>query len=133
GEPLFLRFGTSVLVASREDAWHLLGGSITKEQLQKFRDFALLVLDEDNPAFQLEPEQRWLANLYGKVPSLSGELRRSIVETLALMATYSTGEPDAGLDFNDTVEWILERALPRDATWQRWASFGNNLMVIAEA
>src|SRR5262249_43691109 len=40
---------------------------------------------------------------------------------------------DAGLDFNATVLWVLERALPRHATWQRWASFGNNLMVIAEA
>jgi hypothetical protein len=133
GEPLFLRFGTSVLVASREDAWHLLGGSVSREQLERFREFALLVLDEDNPAFQLEPERRWLANLYGKVPSLSGELRRSIVETLALMTVYPTAEVDAGLDFNGTVLWVLERVLPRHATWQRWASFGNNLMVIAEA
>jgi hypothetical protein len=132
-EPLFLRFGNSVLVASREDAWHLLGGSVSKEQLQRFREFALLVLDEDNPAFQLEPEQRWLANLYGKVHSLSTELRRSIIETLALMATYPTAEVDSGLDFNGAVQWVLELALPRHATWQRWASFGNNLMVIAEA
>jgi hypothetical protein len=132
-EPLFLRFGNNVLVASREDTWHLLGGSISKEQLQRFRDFALLVLDEDNPAFQLEPDQWWLANLYGKVPSLSAELRRSIVETLALMTTYPTAEADPGLDFSGAVLWVLERALPRHASWQRWASFGNNLMVIAEA
>jgi hypothetical protein len=133
GEPLFLRFGTSVLVASREDAWHLLGGSLTKEQLQRFRDLALLVLDEDNPALQLEPEQRWLANLYGKVPSLSEELRSSIIETLLLMTTYPTAEVDHGLDFYGTVQWVLERALPRHATWQRWASFGNNLKAVAEA
>jgi hypothetical protein len=132
-EPLFLRFGTSVLVASREDAWHLLGGSISKEQLQRFRDFALLVLDEDNPALQLEPEQRWLANFYGRVPALSEELRRSIIETLLLMTTYPTAEVDHGLDFGGAVRWVLEQALPRRATWQRWASFGNNLMAVAEA
>src|SRR5262249_38427387 len=71
-EPLFLRFGTSVLVASREDSWYLLGGSITEAQIKRFRDLALLVLDEDNPAFELAPDQRWLANLYGKTHSLSG-------------------------------------------------------------
>jgi hypothetical protein len=80
-EPLFLQFGRSVLVASREDAWHLLGGSVTEQQLQRFRNLALLVLEEDNPAFELAPDQRWLANLYGKTHTLSDELRRSIVET----------------------------------------------------
>jgi hypothetical protein len=130
---LLLRFENCVLVASREDAWHLLGGSITREQLQRFCEFALLVLDEDNPAFELHPDQRWLANLYGKVPSLSEELRRSIVETLALMAIYPTAEAEVGIDFNAAVLSVLERALPRHATWQRWASFGNNLAVVAEA
>jgi hypothetical protein len=133
-EPLFLQFGWSVLVASREDAWHLLGGSVTEQQLQRFRDVALLVLDEDNPAFELAPDQRWLANLYGKTHTLSEELRRSIVETLALMATYPTADtPGPKVDFRGTVQWVLERALPAHASWQRWASLGRNLMVIAEA
>jgi hypothetical protein len=132
-EPLFLRFHDNVVVASREDTWHLLGGSISKEQLERFRELALLVLDEDNPTFQLEPEKRWLASLFGKVPSLSAEFRRSIVESLALMMIYPTKDVDTGLDFHGTVHWVLERALPRRATWQRWASFGNNLKVIAEA
>jgi hypothetical protein len=133
-EPLFLRLGQSVLVASREDAWHLLGGSVTEQQLQRFRDLALLVLEEDNPAFELAPDQRWLAALYGKTHTLSEELRRSIVETLALMTTYPTADaPGAGLDFSGTVQWVLERALPAHASWQRWASLGRNLTVIAEA
>ncbi len=133
-EPLFLRFGRSVLLASREDSWFLLGGSITEAQIKRFRDLALLVLDEDNPAFELAPDQRWLANLYGKTHSLSGDLRRSLIETLALMATYPTAEkPDAGVDFKGTVRSVLEQALPRGASWQRWATFGYNLTIIAEA
>ena len=42
-----------VLVSSREDAWHLLGGCVSREQLNRFRDVALLVLDENNPALDL--------------------------------------------------------------------------------
>src|SRR5262249_22710090 len=52
-DPLFVRFGNSVFVSSREDAWHLLGGFISESQLKRFRDLALLVLEEDNPAFEL--------------------------------------------------------------------------------
>jgi hypothetical protein len=133
-EPLFLRFGQSVLVTSREEAWYLLGGSISAEQLERFRELARLVLEEDNPALELEVDERWLANLYGKTHLLSGELRRCIVETLALMTTYPTADtPGAKVDFKGTVQWVLERALPRHANWQRWASLGQNLPTIAEA
>lgn len=133
-EPLFLRFGNSVLVSSREDAWYLLGGTITKPHLKRFSDMALLVLEEDNPALELDPDQRWMASLHGKTHSISEELRRSLIETLALMSTYPTAdEPDPTIDFNRTVESILERVLPPAASWQRWASLGQNLTIVAEA
>ncbi len=133
-EPLLIRFGSSVLLSSREDTWYLLGGSLSEVHIKRFALLALLVLDEDNPAFELAPDNRWLANLYGKTNSLSGELRRSLIETLALMATYPTAEkPDIGIDFKGTVRSVLEQALPRHASWQRWATFGHNLTTIAEA
>jgi hypothetical protein len=133
-EPLFLRFRSTVFVLSREDAWHLLGGSVSEEHLRRFRDLSLLVLQEDNPAFELAPDQRWLANLYGKTHSLSQELRTSIIETLALMAIYPTADrPAASVDFRAAVQWVLDQVLPRHASWQRWASFGNNLTILAEA
>jgi hypothetical protein len=133
-EPLFVRFGKSVLVASREDAWHLLGGAVSEVQLKRFEGLAELVLDEDNPAFQLDREQRWMASILGKVHSLSPDLRRSIVETLVLMATYPTADgPVQGLDLKKTVRSVLERVLPANAPWKRWATFGRNLPIIAEA
>ncbi len=111
-----------------------MGGVISGDQIKRFRDLALLVLEEDNPAFELAPDQRWMANLYGKTHSLSQDLRRSIVETLALMATFPTADgPVARDDLKGTVRWVLERALPPNATWQRWASFGHNLTIVAEA
>lgn len=133
-EPLFMRFGNSVLVSSREDAWHLLGGAITREQLTRFKELAILVLEEDNPAFQLPKDQRWLANLYGKTHSLSEDFRRSLVETLALMAVYPRADRSvADQQLKEIVQQVLETVLPANATWQRWASFGRNLMIAAEA
>jgi hypothetical protein len=133
-EPLLMRFGNIVLVASREDSWYLLGGMINREQLQCFCRYACLVLEEDNPAFQLEVDQRWMANLLGKTHSLSDELRTSIVETLVLMALYPTADrPVANVDFGAAVREVMERILPASANWQRWASFKSDLIIIAEA
>ena len=132
-EPLLLRFGDSVLVASREDAWYLLGGTVTSEQLRRFCEYACLVLEEENPAFELDVEQRWMANLLGKAHSLSEDFRKSIVETLVLMAVYPTADkPVATVNFGVAVRAVMERILPDGASWQRWASFNSNLMIIAE-
>jgi hypothetical protein len=133
-EPLFVKFGASVFVASREDAWHLLGEAVSQEQLRRFEDLAVLVLEEDNPAFELEPDQRWMANLYGKRHSISEDLRRSLVESLALIATYPTANSFLRSGkFETTVRSVLDKTLLPNAKWQRWASFGQSLTILAEA
>lgn len=133
-EPFFLRFGDSVLVTSREDAWYLLGDFVTEKQLNQFRDLAILVLEEDNPALELEPEQRWMANVYGKRHSMSGELRRSLVETLAIMATCPTVKhASPGNRFTAIIERVVDSVLPPRCDWKRWASLRSHFRVIAEA
>ncbi|MCA9008678.1 MAG: hypothetical protein KDB01_02975, partial [Planctomycetaceae bacterium] len=133
-EPFFLRFSDTVLITSREDAWYLLGDYVTAEQLRKFRDLAIMVLVEDNPALELEPEKRWLANVYGKRHSMSGELRKSLVETLAIMATCPTvTQQSAKNRFTSTIEEVVRSVLPKKCDWKRWASLRNHFRVIAEA
>jgi len=133
-EPFFLRFGDSVLVTSREDAWYLLGDYVTYKQLQQFRDLTVLVLEEDNPALELDANQRWMASIYGKRHSMSGELRKSLVETLAIMATCPTAKhPTPNPRFTWIIEGIIASVLPAKSDWKRWASLRNHLGVIAEA
>lgn len=133
-EPLFLHFHKSVLVASREDAWHLLAGAITPEQLARFEELATLVLEEDDPSFELDKYERWLANIRGKVHSLSNDMRRGVVETLALMATYPIANvPAFDLTFDAAVRRVLDRVLPPDASWARWATLDRYLPMLAEA
>jgi hypothetical protein len=133
-EPLLVRFADSVFVASREDAWYLLGGMVSRDQLLRFCEYACLVLEEENPALQLDQEQRWMANLLGKAHTLSHDLRTSIVETLVLMAIHETADvPVANVEFGLAVRGVMERVLPEGVSWQRWASLGSGLMIIAEA
>ena len=133
-EPFFLRFGDSVFVTSREDAWYFLGDFITDSLLKKFEDLAILVLDEDSPALDLKKDQRWMASILGKRHPISEDLRKSIVETLAVMTTCPTvRESVVDERFVTSVKQIVETVLPADCTWKRWASLRNYLGVIAEA
>jgi hypothetical protein len=133
-EPFFLRFGDSVLVTSREDAWYLLGDYVTGNQLRQFSDLAILVLEENNPALELEPDKRWMASVFGKRHSMSGELRKSLVETLAIMATCPTiGHASPSGTFSVTIERVIETVLPPGCDWKRWASLRSHFQVVAEA
>lgn len=133
-EPLFLKFGDNVFVASREDAWYLLGDKVTDSQLDRFAEMAILVLQEDSPALELETEKRWMASIYGKRRSISEALRKSLAETLALMTACPTeehSEPDAR--FKAIVQRVINAVLPKASSWQRWASLGRNIQILAEA
>ena len=102
--------------------------------LNRFTELASLVLEEDNPALDLESQDRWMANIHGKTHSLSGELREGILETLVLMVVYPTsGTPAPNVDFRVTVRRVLRGALPEGASWKRWATFDRQLQLFAEA
>jgi hypothetical protein len=84
------RIGDVWMIASQEDAWILMARYFTNDYLQRFEDVAVEVLLELNPAFELPPEERMTAAIYGKVLTRSNWLREGILEMLALMATLSS-------------------------------------------
>ena len=132
-EPLFLRFRDCVVIASREDAWYLLGSSVAPQMLRRFEQLASLVLDEDHPALDLEAEERWMANVYGKTHTLSDELRDGLIETLVLMKVYPNPGDCPRRDFEGAVDRILNDVLPCGASWKRWATLDRHLPLLAEA
>ncbi|MEM8671199.1 MAG: hypothetical protein AAGG48_26995 [Planctomycetota bacterium] len=134
-DPLFVRFGPSVFISSREDAWYFLAEFIPDSILQRFGDLATLLLDEVDPALFVPAKDRWLAPLLGKVRGISNELRTSIVETLALMTCCATaGQSNQKLSQKAAVvDKIIDQILPPGADWQRWASIGDNLVLLVEA
>jgi hypothetical protein len=132
-EPLFLRFGDEVMITSREDAWFLLGGHISKTYFQKFFEFAPLLLEEIDPSLSLPPDKRWAASIFGKADSTSELLRKSIVDSLALISCYPTADAiDPSVNLVSSVRKVLDQSLPLQAPWQRWASIGRNLLSFAE-
>lgn len=134
-DPPVRRVGDIWMIAAQEDAWRLLAGYLTNDDLQRFENVAIEILSELDPAFELPPEQRYAASVYGKILARSGRLRKSIAETLALMATLS---PEVSFIANRTGEDIARRII-----WQLmerarnnpdlWASLAYQLPLLAEA
>lgn len=53
-------------VVSKTDLLFAVGDALTEDDLTRFFDVARMVLAEDNPALDLEEDQRWAASMYGK-------------------------------------------------------------------
>jgi len=120
-------------IVPRGEAWDFLGNRITDEDLDRFLETARDVLGECNPVFDLSKENRFAANIYGKIPKHSALIRKGIAETLALMgsrpqalASCSTGKA-AG-----TARRVVHQLLHK-ADWKVWASLDLLLPLLAEA
>lgn len=134
-DPPLRRVGDTWMITVQEDAWRLIAQYLTDDDLQRFEKVALDILSELDPAFELPPEQRYLANIYGKVLTRSGRLRESVAETLALTATLSSEilfmANRTGGDVVHSIVWrLLEKAKDNAALW---ASLAYQLPLLAEA
>jgi transcriptional regulator with XRE-family HTH domain len=118
-------------LVSRDDSWHLLAYAITQDHLQRFEAVALDVLGENDPAYELLPDERWLAKIKQKVLAHSQVLRTGLAETLALLG----GRPEQvhnAPDLRGRVGYVV-RTLLDTKDWKRWASLSPQLPLLAEA
>jgi hypothetical protein len=129
------RVGDTWYVASREDAWALVGRYITPADIERFHQVVLETLGAIDPQFDLPVEERPMAAIRGQVPRSSGRLRQGLAEALAMLG--ARGERmviGSGVSIRDgaarTVRDLLRRA---NADWRLWASLASVLPLLAEA
>ncbi len=116
------------------DAWSFLHIAVSPNQLDAVEKAACEVLGVDDPRLELPPDERWLANIHGKKLDHSDPLRRSLAQTLALLATRSNANEVTDLvSLQTRVNRVVGAILPEGASWKRWASLGTLLPLIAEA
>ncbi len=131
------KIGTTWFLVSKEDAWNLLATQLTPSDVARFRDALIRALGIQDPAVQLPPERRWMANVLGYGHPLSGHLREGLVDTLAIMgarsgeATYLSGQTGQ-LHADTIVRELLARA-NADDSGNLWASLAGVLPLLAEA
>ena len=118
-------------IASPRDAWFQLAGFLTAGDLEKFDGLAADVLGSVDPRYNLEPDERWRADLIGEEATYSGLIRTGMAEVLVLLSVFGSRAPavsNAALHSDKVVKRLLGRA---DA--ERWWSLHGQLKVLAEA
>lgn len=133
-DPFVRQVGSIWQVMSREDAWHLLCQFLLRDDLEAFKAVVHSVLNTLDPRYDLPPDQRFAASIYGKVLPYSGYLREGLADTLAYLATRT--HPDRVQDTAPVqyrVNVIVRQLLVDEADWQRWASLAPYLPTLAEA
>lgn len=116
------------------DAWAFLSPKLTKKQLDAFEAVVVEVLGTPDPMYELPVDERWCAQIHGKIMPYSEPFRKALTRTLALLATQSdSATVTDSLPLQDRVSRIVRKILPHKAPWQRWASLGYFLTTLAEA
>lgn len=131
--PFIYQIGTTWRLVSPLDAWATLSSRISKSDLKKLETNFLKVLSTTRPAFDLEPEKRYMASAYGKKSQHTEWAREGLTQSLILIAVYGTG---LELPFNTTpqlwVDSIISKLL-QNAIGKLWASLNHVMPLIAEA
>jgi len=120
-------------VGNHAALWTSLAGRIFDQTLKRFETCALTVLRERDPKFDLDPEQRYAAQIYGKVTAHSRALRSGVVETLALLGINAAPLPNCSLSAGEAIAPVVVRQLLHKADWELWASLDRLLSTLAEA
>jgi hypothetical protein len=120
-------------VKDRAALWGILARRIFGDALRRFEACARKVLSERDSKFELQPEQRFAAQIYGKVTAHSLSLRNGLAETLALLGTNAAQLPNCDISDGEAAVTVVLRELFEGADWQLWASLDRLLPTLAEA
>lgn len=136
-DPLVIRTGGTWHIVSAVDAWILLVSKLTDDDMKRFATIVEMVLAEGDPALELPRDQRWRASIDGKTRRYSGDLRRGLAQSLALLGMYggtvALSGGASGSDFaNHLVRKLLDWASV-DGTGRAWQSLADILPLLAEA
>jgi len=132
GTPLIHQDGNWKFIL-RYEGWYALGRNLFDEHLDRFKSIAVSVLREPDPQFEMEPDERYMASFYGKVPKHSHLLRNGIAESLALLGSHPGALKSCSSQKAETTAILAVREILTDADWVRWASLDNLLPLLAEA
>jgi hypothetical protein len=107
---------------------------VIEKDLAEFFMLAEYVLSESDPALDLPEDQRWAAELYGKIRDHSAALREGVCETLVVLSVHGNNlfRDRLGIDVEARVSSLIRRLL-EPVTLDKLLSHGNDLPRYAEA
>jgi hypothetical protein len=117
----------------RYEGWYALGPHLFDEHLERLKDEAIAVFRQKDPKFELLPEQRYAASMYGKSSPHSHSLRNGLAESLALLGSHPNALTSCTLGRAEATAIVAVREILDRADWTQWASVNDYLPLLAEA
>lgn len=116
-----------------ERAWIRYSPLITKSVLNQYETLVPKILTDDDPTAGMSGEERIKAQFQGNRQQFSRTLRQSVARSLAIVT--SIGSARLHLDHSVEVSFVdrIVKSTLKDATFNRWASFRDELSILAEA
>ncbi len=130
--PLTLKNGIWT-VRQKKKLLNTLGPHVLDSNLDNFKSILEFILSEEDPALELPKEERYAANVFGKVHKHSGQLRQGISEGLALLGSFPEYFTNCSIGKVENTAVTSVRDLLENATWQQWATLNDLLPTISEA
>jgi hypothetical protein len=127
--------GTYRGVISKIDLLYAIAGAVTPDDLSRYFSMARMVLGEDDPALDLDEDQRWAASIHGKTREFSGAFREGISETLVLLAVHGGHlfKGRLGVDTEIEAVRVVRDLLPTPLTTRILEANDRDLPTYAEA
>ena len=126
--PLTLQNGIWT-VLNRRQLWKAMAPRVFDAHLDQLQTIAIEVLSEIDPKFELPEDERFAANIHGKVLKYSPRLRIGIAETLALIGNFS----EDLINCSNVKAAIMPIQVIRDvftnADWYLWSSLNDRCFV----
>ena len=120
-------------VVDRLAFWNREAPRFSDTLLDQFNKLAVVVLREDDPALDLDPDERFAASIHGKERMHSGLIRKGVSETLALLGAEGDALSTCSFGKAQAVANIAVKAILMGEDWRIWASANDILPLLAEA
>ncbi len=120
-------------VKNRMALWTDLAPRLFNQALSDFRECAVGVLSELNPEFDLDPDDRFAAQVYGKTMAHSYTLRSGMATTLAFLGVDIIRLPNCSTTAGKDTAHRVVRVVFENSTWRLWGSLDLLLPTLAEA
>lgn len=120
-------------VNNRPELLTALASKFLDKDFDEFQKLAYLVLKENDPSFELAPDERFAAAIYGKKFKYSSQIRDGIAEGLAIIASNTDLYTNTSQQKAEFTSLEVVRNLLKNATWMTWGSLNGILPALAEA
>ncbi len=135
-DPPFVRSGNQWHLASSEEAYLVLGHTLTHSDLAQWHKLVVELISETDPVLDLPADERPMAGIHGVRRKHSSVLRRGVAEGIALIGSHEDermSDTNTAAEHASSVVREILRLANADTSGRSWWALSDVLPLLAEA